>query len=137
MSLNMVQLIGYLGRDPELRATGLGAPMANFTVATTEAWVDKEGERNEHTEWHRMVAFGGLAKVIGGYLVSGSRVYVQGKLRTRKWQDKDGRDQHSTEIHVTELKMLGGKGKERVLPGAIPDGGHTDEADIREEDIAF
>lgn len=137
MSLNLVQLIGFLGRDPEMRFTPDGMPVASFSLATSERWTSGDGQSVEKTEWHRLVAFRGLAKVVGDYLVSGSRVYVQGKLRTRKWQDKDGRDQHTTEIHVTELKMLGGKGKEGVPPGAIPDEGSRDETDVREEDIAF
>jgi len=107
-SLNRVQLIGHLGRDPETRYLPNGDVVTNISIATSESWKDKQsGERREHTEWHRCNAFGRLAEVMGEYLKKGSQVYVEGSLRTRKWQDKDGVDRYTTEIRVDRLVMLG------------------------------
>lgn len=112
-SLNKVQLIGNLGRDPEVRYMPDGTPTATISLATSESWKDKKtGEKVEATEWHRVVFFRGLAEVVGKYLVQGSTVYVEGKLKTRKYQDKDGSDKYVTEIRAGELIMLGGKRKE-------------------------
>lgn len=98
-SLNKVQLIGNLGTDPEIRSTQNGKEIANLSVATTESWKDKQGNRQDKTEWHKVVVFSeGLVKVIKSYLKKGSKVYVEGALQTRKWQDKDGKDKYTTEI---------------------------------------
>ena len=99
-SVNKVVLIGNLGKDPEIRHTQGGKPIANLTVATSESWRDKSsGERKEKTEWHRVVIFSeGLCKVVEQYLKKGSKIYVEGQLQTRKWQDKDGHDKYSTEV---------------------------------------
>ena len=110
-SVNRVILIGNLGKDPETRYAPSGDAVTNITVATTETWKDKAtGEKREATEWHRVVFFGKLAEIAGQYLKKGSQVYLEGKLKTRKWQDKDGADRYTTEINADELKMLGGKG---------------------------
>lgn len=108
--LNKVQLIGRLGRDPDIRYTQDGACVANLAVATSESYKDKEsGERKENTEWHRVVLFRRIAEIAGEYLKKGSQVYLEGRLRTRKWQNKEGHDQYTTEIVGTELKMLGSR----------------------------
>jgi len=105
--VNKVILVGNLGKDPEVRYSPNGSAVANCTLATTESWKDKtSGEKQEKTEWHRVVFFGRLAEIAGEYLKKGSRLYVEGKLVTRKWQDKDGRDQYTTEIHANEMQLL-------------------------------
>ena len=109
--INKVILIGNLGADPETRAMPSGTTVANLRVATSESWRDKQtGEQQERTEWHRVAFFGRLAEVAGEYLRKGSQVYIEGSLRTRKWQDKQGNDRYSTEIIGNELQMLGGRG---------------------------
>ncbi|GAA4823534.1 single-stranded DNA-binding protein [Marinicella pacifica] len=107
--LNKVQVIGNLGQDPEVRYTPAGAAVTTISVATTEVWNDKEGNKQERTEWHRIVFFGRLAEIAGEYLKKGSQVYVEGKLRTNKWQDKSGNDRYTTEIMANEMQMLGGR----------------------------
>ena len=110
-SVNKVIIVGNLGKDPETRYAPSGDAVTNITIATTETWKDKAtGEKREATEWHRVVFFGKLAEIAGQYLKKGSQVYLEGKLKTRKWQDKDGADRYTTEINADELKMLGGKG---------------------------
>ena len=110
--LNQVQIIGTLGRDPEVRYTPSGAAIASLNIATSEQWTDKQsGKRQEKTEWHRVVIFGKLAEIAGQYLTKGSQVYIQGKLQTRKWQDQSGQDRYSTEVVVDmngQMQMLGG-----------------------------
>ncbi len=109
--LNKVMIIGNLGSDPEIRYTTGGSAIANLRLATAESWRDKEsGEQQERTEWHRVVFFGRLAEIAGEYLKKGSQIYVEGRLQTRKWQDKDGADRYSTEIVANEMQMLGGRG---------------------------
>jgi len=109
--INKVILIGNLGADPETRAMPSGTTVANLRVATSESWRDKQtGEQQERTEWHRVAFFGRLAEVAGEYLRKGSQVYIEGSLRTRKWQDKQGNERYSTEIIGNELQMLGGRG---------------------------
>ena len=109
--INKVILIGNLGADPETRARPSGTTVANLRVATSESWRDKQtGEQQERTEWHRVALFGRLAEVAGEYLRKGSQVYIEGSLRTRKWQDKQGNERYSTEIVGNELQMLGGRG---------------------------
>lgn len=112
-SLNKVQLIGNLGRDPEVRYAPDGTAFATLSLATSERWKDKEtGESRESTEWHRVVFSGKLAEIAGEYLIKGSSIYIEGKIKTRKWQDKDGKDQYSTEIRSDHMVMLGGARKE-------------------------
>lgn len=109
-SVNKVILVGHLGKDPETRYMPNGDPVANITVATSEQWTDKAtNEKKEATEWHRVVFFRRLAEIVGQYLKKGSQVYIEGALKTRKWQDKDGQDRYTTEIVADEMKMLGKK----------------------------
>ncbi len=108
--INKVILVGNLGQDPEKRAMPDGRAVANISVATSKSWKDKNtGEQQERTEWHKVVFFDRLAEVVGQYLNKGSQVYVEGELRTRKWQDKDGNDRWSTEVVANEMQMLGGR----------------------------
>ena len=115
MSLNKVTLIGNLGRDPEIRTTNDGREIANFSIATTESWKDKAtGEKKDKTEWHRVVCFqDGLVKVIKSYVKKGSKLYIEGQLTTRKWVDKDSKDQYTTEVVMqgfnTKMLMLDSK----------------------------
>jgi single-strand DNA-binding protein len=109
-SVNKVILIGNLGKDPEIRYLPNGDQVCNITLATSEKYKDKStGEAKENTEWHRVVFFGKLAEVCGQYLQKGKKIYVEGRIRTNKWQDKDGNDRYTTEIVGNEMKMLGGK----------------------------
>ena len=108
-SVNKVILLGNLGRDPETRYTANGDAVTNLNIATSEQWKDKSGEKQERTEWHRVVLFGRQAEVANEYLKKGRSVYVEGSLRTRKWQDKEGQDRYTTEIIATEMQMLGGR----------------------------
>lgn len=109
--VNKAILVGNLGRDPEIRYSPSGAAVANVNIATTDSWKDKNtGEQQERTEWHRVVFFGRLAEVVGEYLKKGSQVYVEGRIQTRKWQDKEGNDRYTTEIVANEMQMLGGRG---------------------------
>jgi single-strand DNA-binding protein len=117
--LNKVMLIGNLGADPEVRYTAGGGAVANVRLATAESWRDKEsGEQQERTEWHRVVFFGRLAEIVEQYLRKGSQVYVEGRLQTRKWQDRDGNDRYSTEIVASDMQMLGGRGGSGGAPAA-------------------
>ena len=104
--LNKVMLIGNLGADPEVRFTSNGTTVAIFRVATTEKWTSKSGEAQQQTEWHNIVAWRRLAEICGEYLSKGSRVYIEGKLQTRKWQDQNGNNRYTTEIIAKEMKML-------------------------------
>lgn len=108
-SLNKVILIGHLGRNPEFRATAQGDPICTLSIATSEHIKDKTGERRELTEWHRVVLYRRLAEVARDHLRKGELVYLEGSLKTRKWQDKNGRDRYTTEIEGREMKMLGGR----------------------------
>jgi len=108
--VNKVILIGHLGADPETRAMPSGTTVANLRIATSESWKDRQtGEQQERTEWHRVALFGRLAEIAAEYLRKGSQVYIEGSLRTRKWQDKQGNDRYSTEIVATDMQMLGGR----------------------------
>ena len=109
--VNKVILVGNLGADPEVKYMPNGNAVANVTLATSETWKDKQsGENKEKTEWHRVVFFRRLAEIAGEYLKKGSQVYIEGKLQTRKWQDKNGNDRYTTEIIANEMQMLGGRG---------------------------
>jgi single-strand DNA-binding protein len=126
--INKVILIGNLGADPETRYTTSGDAVTNIRVATSDTWTDKQtGERKERTEWHTVVFFRRLAEIAGEYLRKGSRVYIEGSLRTRKWQAQDGCDRYSTEIVADEMRMLGGRndggqgeGQQMTQPAAAP-----------------
>lgn len=108
--VNKVILVGNCGQDPEVKHTASGAAVANLTVATSESWKDKQtGQPQEKTEWHRVVFFGRLAEIVGEYIKKGSKVYVEGSLTTRKWQDQSGQDRYTTEIKASEMQMLDGR----------------------------
>ena len=110
-SVNKVILVGNLGKDPETRYMSSGDAVCNITIATSESWKDKNsGEKREVTEWHKIVFYRKLAEIAGQYLRKGSLIYIEGSLKTRKWQDKDGNDRYTTEITVNEMTMLGGRG---------------------------
>lgn len=109
-SINKVILVGNLGQDPEVKYMPSGGAVANVSIATTDNWKDKNsGEKQERTEWHRVVFFNRLAEIVGEYLRKGSQVYVEGNLRTRKWQDQNGQDRYTTEIVAREMQMLGSR----------------------------
>lgn len=120
MSVNKVILVGHLGKDPEVRYMTSGEAVANVSLATSETWKTKEGEKKEKTEWHHLIFYRRLAEIAGEYLKKGAQIYVEGKIQTRKWQDKEtGQDRYTTEIIVNEMKMLGSKGAE--APGKTDD----------------
>jgi len=124
-SVNKVILLGHLGADPEVRYTQGGTAVANLRIATNESYNDKNsGERIEKTEWHRVVAWGKLAEIVGQYLTKGRQVYIEGQLQTRQWQDKDGNTRYSTEVRASDLVMLGG---DRRGGGGPSEGGGADE----------
>ena len=120
-SVNRVILIGNLGRDPEIRYTPNGLAVANVTIATTEVWKDKQsGENQEKTEWHRLVFYSRLAEIVGEYVRKGSKIYIEGSLRTNKWQDQAGQDRYTTEIIANNLQMLDGRGSTGEAPPPLP-----------------
>lgn len=122
--VNKVILVGNLGKDPEVRYSPNGSAVANATLATSESWKDKStGEKQEKTEWHRLVFFARLAEIAGEYLKKGSQIYVEGRLQTRKWQDKQGADHYTTEIVVNDLQMLGGRAQDQAAPAERPASG--------------
>jgi len=108
-SVNKVILLGNLGRDPELRFMPNGDAVCNFSIATTDSWKDKAGEKQERTEWHNIVMYRKLAEIAGEYLKKGSSIYVEGRLQTRKWQTKEGQDRYTTEVIADSMQMLGGR----------------------------
>ena len=112
MSVNRVILVGNLGANPEVRFTQGGQPVANLRIATTERWTDKSGQRQETTEWHRVVLFGKTAEVAQKYLTKGRQVFIEGRIQTRQWQDQQGQKRYSTEIVATNMQMLGGRAGE-------------------------
>lgn len=119
--VNKAIILGNLGQDPDTHQTQGGSMITNIRVATNEAWKDKAtGEQKEKTEWHSVVFFGKLAEIAAQYLRKGSQVYVEGRLQTRKWTDKDGRDRYSTEIVADQMQMLGGRGERSSEPPAQP-----------------
>ena len=135
--INKVILIGNLGADPETRAMPSGTTVANLRVATSESWRDKQtGEQQERTEWHRVALFGRLAEIAGEYLRKGSQVYIEGSLRTRKWQDKQGNVRYSTEIVGNELQMLGGRGGAAAGGGSATTGAASTSAPAYAEESA-
>lgn len=118
-SVNKAIIVGNCGKDPEVRYTAVGDPICSLTVATSESWKDKAtGEKKENTEWHRISVFGKLAEICGQYLKKGSQVYIEGRIQTRKWTDKDGIERYTTEIVANEMRMLGKK-----------EGGQQDDSD--------
>jgi single-strand DNA-binding protein len=108
MSVNKVILLGRLGQDPELKYTPGGSPVCNFSLATTEAWTDKQGQKQEKTEWHRVVVWGKLAELCNQYLAKGRQAFLEGRLQTRSWDDKDGNKRYTTEILASTVQFIGG-----------------------------
>ena len=131
-SLNKVMLIGNLGKDPEVKYTPSGAAVCNFSLATSESFKDKSGDKQEKTEWHNVQVWQKLAEICGEYLKKGSTVYIEGRIQTRKWQDKEGVDRYTTEIVGEKMVMLGGKsGGASSVPTAAPAGsGMPDDDEI-------
>ncbi len=115
-SVNKAILIGNLGKDPDVRYAPNGDAITNITIATTESYKDKSGEKQEKTEWHKIAFFGKLAEIAGEYLKKGSQVYIEGRIQTRKWHDKDGQDRYTTEIVADRMQMLGGRGEAQERP---------------------
>ena len=150
-SLNKVMLIGRLGKDPEIRYTPDGSPVANFSLATSEFWTDKSGTRQERTEWHNIVAWTRLADLSKRFLAKGRQVYVEGRIRTREWDDKDGNKRRTTEIVANQMVLLGprpegmdsGAGApsgQRSTPSPEPypsSGGGLPDVEITDDDIPF
>jgi single-strand DNA-binding protein len=139
--VNKAILIGRLGKDPEVRYTPDGAMVTNFNLATDEQWKDKNGEKVQKTEWHKIVTFGKLAEICGNYLVKGKLVFIEGRIQTRSWEDKDGVKRFTTEIVAGNMQMLDSKGQTKVDKA---DGSSTDAANANsgpgnapEEDVPF
>jgi len=137
-SVNKVILIGNLGRDPEVRYTTGGTPVANFTMATSERWTDQSGERKERTEWHRIVVWDKQAEIVGEYLSKGRQVYVEGQLQTREWTDRDGNKRYTTEVRARQVLMLGRRPERDDAPVAS-EGKTVAESDsgYEDDDIPF
>ena len=123
--VNKVILVGNLGANPEMRFTQGGAAVANLRIATSERWTDRNGQKQESTEWHRVVVFGKQAEIVGQYLVKGRQVYIEGRLQTRQWQDQQGQKRFSTEVVALRVQMLGGRPGERQPEGQAEDMGAT------------
>jgi len=136
--VNRVFLIGRLGRDPEIRHTTSGSAVANFSVATDERWTDAEGNRQTRTEWHNIVAWRKLAEICGQYLRKGRLVFIEGRIQTREWDDRDGNKRRTTEIVASNMQMLGGRGQADAAPEAQK-GPEKDsmEIGITDDDIPF
>lgn len=133
--VNKVILVGNLGADPETRAMPSGTTVANIRIATSESWKDKQtGEQQERTEWHRVALFGRLGEIAAEYLRKGSQVYIEGSIRTRKWQDKEGKERFSTEIVANDMQMLGGRGGGGGEGGSSRGGGGRDHGASRPQD---
>jgi single-strand DNA-binding protein len=137
-SINKVILIGNLGRDPEIRYTASGTAVANFSLATTDNWTNKDGTKEARTEWHRIVAWGRLGEICGEYLSKGKSVYIEGRIQTREWEDKEGNKRQTTEIVAYQMQMLGGKGYTESLPDEPPSVNNNNAApEIKQDDIPF
>lgn len=142
--VNKVILVGNLGQDPEVKYMPSGQAVCNISIATTDSWNDKSsGEKQERTEWHRVVFFRRLAEIAGEYLRKGSQVYIEGRLQTRKWQDQSGADRYTTEIVANDMQMLGGRGGSSEMPpaeqnfGSSPAKSAPSTADDFDDDIPF
>lgn len=136
--LNKVMIIGHLGADTEIRFTDTGLSIANFSVAVSNSWTGKDGQKQDSTEWFRVVAFGKLAEVCGQYLKKGKQVYIEGRLQTRKWEDKEGVTRYTTEVVANQMQMLGRKGDDEQSPPAQQyAGGGGDPAPPELDDIPF
>jgi len=148
--VNKVILVGNLGRDPEVRYTKSGQAVTTFSLATTERWTNKDGGREEKTEWHRIVAWGKLGEICGEYLSKGKQVYIEGRIQTREWEDNDGNKRSTTEINANNMVMLGQAGSGGITPGrdrerghaaggtkGVTAGGSGDVDDLEDDDIPF
>ena len=139
--INKVIIVGNVGQDPEVRYMPSGGAVTNISIATSESWKDKQsGEQTERTEWHRVVFFNRLGEIAGEYLKRGTKVYVEGSLRTRKWQDKDGNDRYTTEIVANEMQMLDRKGEVDSsfdAPSSIKQPAPEVAATVEDDDIPF
>ena len=141
--LNKVILIGNLGRDPEVRYTPGGLAVANFSMATSETWTNKEGEKETRTEWHRIVAWGKLGEICGEYLSKGKQIYIEGRIQTREWEDKEGNKRYTTEIIALQMLMLGSResaGESRPSPSSDMETPNLPEPPIsrtKDDDIPF
>ena len=133
--VNKVILVGRLGKDPEVRFTSGGQAVANFSVATDESWKDKDGEKQKRTEWHKLVVWGKLAEIVQQYVKQGDLVYLEGRIQSREWQDKEGQKRTSFEIVADTLRMLGGKKREGQSAGGNAQAGAGSE--VSDEDIPF
>jgi len=131
--VNKAILLGRLGKDPEIRYTSNGTAVCNFSIATSETWKDQSGEKQERTEWHRIVAFGKLGEICGEYLAKGKQVYIEGRLQTRTWEDKSGNKRETTEIIITTMQMLGSAGGEKMAREDAP----LPEDPLKDDDIPF
>ncbi len=140
-SVNKVILVGRLGKDPEVKYTQSGVPVARFSMATDEVWKDQSGEKQQRTEWHTIVAWRKLAEICGQYLNKGKLVYIEGRLQTRNWEDKDGNKRYTTEIQADNMVMLGGKSDEaksdKGAAAAAASSSTSLEPEITDEDIPF
>jgi len=125
-SVNKVILLGNIGKDPEVRETKAGN-IVNLTMATSEKYTDKSGQKQENTEWHNLVVFGKLADVVAKYVKKGDKLYVEGSITTRKWEDKEGNTRYTTEVKVRDLTMLGGADKKSTQPAAVAVGDDEDD----------
>ncbi len=142
--VNKVILVGRLGADPEIRYTPSGAAVANFTLATSENWKDKDGNKQEKTEWHKIVVFSKLAEICGQYLNKGKQIYIEGRIQTRQWEDRDGNKKYTTEIVANQMQMLGSPGQNQnqnqnqsapANAGNAPRAGENDPPEL--DDIPF
>ena len=139
-SVNKVILVGNLGRDPEVRFTTGGTPVANFTMATSDRWTDQAGEKKERTEWHRIVVWGKQAEIVGEYLRKGRQVYIEGSLQTREWTDREGNKRYTTEVRAQRVQMLGRPDDREAVPargGAEAEAVAEPEAPFTDDDIPF
>ncbi len=146
--INKVILVGNCGKDPEARTLPSGGNVTNITLATTEGWKDKNGEKQERTEWHNIVMYAKLGEIAAQYLKKGQQVYIEGRIQTRKWQDKEGKDRYTTEIIANDMQMLGGKGggggstasydggEKSSAPAKKSSGGGSDKG-FEDDDIPF
>ena len=146
--INRVILVGRLGRDPEMRQTGTGTPVVNFSVATDRVWKNKNGEQEKQTEWHKIIAWGRLAEICNEYLTKGKQVYIEGRLQTNEWEDKDGNKRYTTEVVANEMKMLGTRSEEGYTSPSEQASSHTSPSEqaskggemdsgLTEDDIPF
>lgn len=137
-SVNKVILVGRLGQDPEVRYTQGGTPKANLSIATDEIWKDQSGERQRRTEWHRVVAWSKLAEICGQYLNKGRLVYIEGRLQTRSWEDREGNKRYTTEVRADNMVMLGGRSEEgQAAPAAQPAVAAVSDSGTSDDDIPF